>query len=176
METKQFTRKPFPVAAVQVTLQNIEEVAEWSNGTIEYRPTRMMGTTTDLPVIRLKGQGEGNRGKDFEAALGFWVVELKGSFRSYKPAVFEATFDEILPPTVEVVIDRKPVSDECDGSQCQSDTDEESTPGLLQISKGFNALTSNSGSDNYDGVVDAQEQVSKNCVPITSGTHVYEAN
>lgn len=91
METKQYTRKPFPVSAVQVTLQNIEEVAQWCNGTIEYRPTKMMGTITDLPVIRLKGLGD----KDFEAALGFWVVELKGSFRSYKPAAFEGTFDEL---------------------------------------------------------------------------------
>lgn len=102
METKQYTRKPFPVAAVQVTLQNIEEVAEWCKGTIEQVPTKMMGTTTDLPVIRLKGQGE-NRGKDFVAALGCWVVELKGSFRSYKPAQFEASFEELTPWETEVV-------------------------------------------------------------------------
>lgn len=119
MELKQYTRKPFPVAAVQVTLQNIDQVAEWCKGTIEQRPTKMMGTETLLPIIRLKGQGD-NRGKDFEAALGCWVVELKGSFRSYKPAQFDASFDEILPPTVEVLIDRKIV------------TDEEGTPELPQ--------------------------------------------
>lgn len=96
MELQEATRKPFPVKAVQVTLQNIEEVAAWCKGTIELRPTKMMGTTTDLPVILISGQGE-NRNKVFEAALGYWVVELNQSFRSYKPLQFEATFD-ILPP------------------------------------------------------------------------------
>lgn len=103
MDTKQYTRKPFPVSAVQITLQNIEEVAKWCGGTIEQRPTKMLGTTTDLPIIRLKGA----RDKDFEAFLGCWIVELNGSFRGYKPIQFDATFDEILPPTVEVAIDRK---------------------------------------------------------------------
>lgn len=96
MEIKQFTRKPFPVNAIQVTLQNVDDVAKWSGGTVELRPTKMMGTYTDLPVILLQGQGE-NRGKDFEAALGCWIVELKGSFRSYKPQQFEASFDEFIP-------------------------------------------------------------------------------
>lgn len=124
MDTKQYTRKPFPVSAVQVTLQNIEEVAEWCKGEIEYRDTKMMGTVTPLPVIKLKGQGD-NRGKDFEAALGCWVVELKGSFRSYKPAQFEASFDELHPPTVEVLIDNK------------LDAEEDGSSGLLQIAEEF---------------------------------------
>lgn len=95
MDIKQFTRKPFPVNAVQVTLQNVDEVAQWCGGDVALRPTKMMGTYTDLPVILLKGQGE-NRGKDFEAALGCWIVELKGSFRSYKPQQFESSFDEYV--------------------------------------------------------------------------------
>lgn len=95
MELQEATRKPFPVKVVQVTLQNIEEVAAWCGGTIEQRPTKMMGTTTDLPVILISGQGE-SRNKVFEAALGCWIVELNQSFRSYKPLQFDATFD-ILP-------------------------------------------------------------------------------
>jgi hypothetical protein len=93
MNIKQFTRKPFPVNAVQVGLDNVHELADWCGGKVEMKATKMMGTTTDLPVIILEGQGE-NRGKIFEAALGCWVVELKGSFRVYKPAQFEASFDE----------------------------------------------------------------------------------
>lgn len=124
MDTKQYTRKPFPVSAVQVTLQNIQEVAEWCKGEIEYRDTKMMGTVTPLPVIKLKGQGD-NRGKDFEAALGCWVVELKGSFRSYKPAQFEASFDEIVQNGASILVD-VPKADA-----------EEGTPELLQIAEEF---------------------------------------
>lgn len=111
MDTKQYTRKPFPVSAVQVTLQNIEKVTEWCKGTIEYRPTKMLGTTTDLPVIKLKGQDNNSgRVRDTEATLGCYIVELRGSFRVYKPIQFEATFDEMDPPVWdEEVQNRKPI-------------------------------------------------------------------
>lgn len=109
MEIKQYTRKPFPVNAVQVSLQNVDEVAEWAGGTVSLRPTKMMGTYTDLPVIILKGQGE-NRGKEFEAPLGCWIVELNGSFRSYKPQQFDATFDEYIES--EPRADATPTEDE----------------------------------------------------------------
>lgn len=99
METKLFTRKPFAVNAVQVTLQNIQEVAEWCNGTIEYRQTKMMNTTIDLPFIVLKGLSN-TRGQDPEAAFGHWVVELKGKFRTYKPQQFDSTFEEVVSPTL----------------------------------------------------------------------------
>lgn len=105
METKLATRKSFPVTVVQVTLQNIEEVAEWCKGTIEQVPTRMLGTMTDLPVIRIKGMGE-HKNKVFSASLGCWIVELNGSFRSYKPVQFEASFNllNVPQPDVEVVV------------------------------------------------------------------------
>lgn len=119
MDIKQFTRKPFPVSAVQVTLQNVEQIAEWCKGTVVMRSTKMMGTFTDLPVIVLPGQGD-SRGRDVEAALGCWIVELKGSFRCYKPAQFEASFDEYVQetntdgvieiPTVEFVNDESLIS------------------------------------------------------------------
>jgi hypothetical protein len=92
MELRKYTRKPFAVNAVQVSLQNIDQVAEWCRGTIEQVPTKMLGTETLLPVIRLRGQGN-DRGKEQVATLGCFVVENKGSFRSYKPAQFEASFD-----------------------------------------------------------------------------------
>lgn len=92
MKIQNATRKPFGVKAVQVNLDNIEEVAEWCKGTIVQVPVKMMGTTTDLPAIRIKGQGD-NRTQDFVASLGCWIVELKGGYRSYKPATFSASFD-----------------------------------------------------------------------------------
>lgn len=93
MDIKEYTRKTFPVNAVQVTLENIEQVADWCKGAIEQVETKMLGTVAMLPVIKLKGQGE-NRGKDFVATLGCYVVEFKGSFRVYKPVQFDASFEE----------------------------------------------------------------------------------
>jgi hypothetical protein len=95
MDTQEAIRKSFPVKVVQVTLQNIEEVAEWCGGTIAQRPTRMLGTETLLPVIQLKTQ-VGGREREFDATLGSWVVELNGSFRAYKHTQFMSSFD-LLP-------------------------------------------------------------------------------
>jgi hypothetical protein len=102
MEIQKATRKPFPVEVVQVTLQNIEEVAVWCNGTIEQRATRLLGTTTDLPVIVIDSHSDRR-----EAALGSWIVNLKGSFRTYNSSAFDSTFD-ILPAEKTVIDENKP--------------------------------------------------------------------
>ena len=94
LQIKQAVRKPFPIQFEQVTLENIHEVAAWCKGTVEMRPQRMLGTPVELPVIKIKGQGD-QRNKFFDATLGCYVVELKGSFRVYKPAQFEASFDVV---------------------------------------------------------------------------------
>lgn len=94
LEIKEAVRKPFPIRYEQVTLENIEEVAAWCKGTVEKREQRMLGTTVSLPVIKVRGQGD-QRNKFFDAALGCYVVELKGSFRVYKPQQFEASFDVV---------------------------------------------------------------------------------
>lgn len=91
MKTDKFERISFTVNAVQVTLENHLEVAEWCKGTVTQRATRILGADAMLPVILIKGTGD-NRGKTFEAALNCWVVELRGSFRSYKPLQFDSAF------------------------------------------------------------------------------------
>lgn len=94
MLTEKYNRRPFPVEAVQVAFENIHDVAEWCKGTVVTQKTKMLGVEADVPAIRVPGQGE-SRGKDFIATLGCYIVELKGSFRVYKPAQFDATFVKI---------------------------------------------------------------------------------
>lgn len=97
LQIKQAVRKPFPINFEQVTLENIDEVAEWCKGTVEMREQRMLGTVIKLPVIKLKGQGD-QRNRVFDATLGCYIAEMKGSFRVYKPAQFESSFD-VVPDT-----------------------------------------------------------------------------
>jgi hypothetical protein len=101
LQTKKAVRKPFPINYVQVTLENIGEVATWCKGAVEKREQRMLGTTVELPVIKIKGQGD-QRNKTFDATLGCYVVEFKGSFRIYKPAQFDASFD-LVPDTEDLM-------------------------------------------------------------------------
>lgn len=93
MELTDFIRKSFTVKAVEVTFENTEEVAKWCGGKVVTVPAKILGAETELPAVRLLGQGD-NRGKEFTATLGCYVVELKGSFRVYKPAAFFSAFEQ----------------------------------------------------------------------------------
>jgi hypothetical protein len=88
---EKYDRKPFSVLAVQVTFENVNQVAEWCKGAVIKQKTKMLGVETEVPAIRVEGQGD-NRGKSFVATLGCYVVELKGSFRVYKPQQFDSSF------------------------------------------------------------------------------------
>jgi hypothetical protein len=92
MEIKKFNRKPFAVNAVEVTLENVHEVAAWCGGTVEMQSTRMMGTQAKLPVIKMSGP---SNAKDTVATLGCFIAELKGNFRVYKNALFFQVFDKV---------------------------------------------------------------------------------
>lgn len=93
LELNEYDRRPFTVIAVEVTLSNIEQVAEWCNGTLDTESTKLQGmnTTIDLPVIRLKGQGR-DKERTFTVMVGCYVVNHKGNFRMYKPTQFREMF------------------------------------------------------------------------------------
>lgn len=92
MELTEYARKTFTVKAVKVNFENIKEVAEWCGGALDTQTTKMLGTKTELPVIKVKGVGE-NRDKEFVATLGCYVVELNGSYRVYKEQRFFEFFE-----------------------------------------------------------------------------------
>lgn len=93
MQLTEFIRKSFTVEAVEVTFENYEQVAEWCKGTVDLQSTKMMGTETKLPVIKLAGTGE-LRGKEVTATLGCYVVKFKESFRVYKSTSFFTAFEK----------------------------------------------------------------------------------
>jgi hypothetical protein len=113
MQIETYDRKPFSVKAVQVNFENVYEVAEWCKGTVIKQKTKMLGVQTDVPAVKVEGQGD-NRGKSFIATLGCYVVELKGSFRVYKPAQFDSSFEK--PVEIEHLIkddkDESPIENE----------------------------------------------------------------
>src|SRR5688500_6098393 len=117
MQIEKYDRKPFSVDAVQVRFDNIAEIAEWCKGEIITQKTKMLGVETDVPAIRVAGQGD-NRGKYFVASLGCYVVELKGSFRVYKPAQFDASFER----AVEVeTLSSQEILEQCPNATFESD-------------------------------------------------------
>lgn len=103
MEIREFERRSFAVNAVEVDLNNVEEVAAWCKGEVTTEKVKMIGTETVLPCIKLKGQGD-KKDQTFTASLGHWVVELKGSFRVYKPQQFKQAFVEKRKPVTRGIV------------------------------------------------------------------------
>jgi len=91
MDIQLYTRRGFDVEATQITFENVEDVAKWSGGTVEKRPTKLMGTEAELPVVSLKGVGV-DHGNYYIGYLNCWVVKMNKTFRIYKPDQFKRTF------------------------------------------------------------------------------------
>lgn len=119
MDIEKYDRKPFSVMAVQVTFENVYDVAKWCKGTIVEQKTKMLGVDTAIPSIQVEGQGD-TRGKSFVATLGCYVVELKGSFRVYKPASFTSTFQKS--GDADVFVEHL-IEDDC--SECTNEAEHE---------------------------------------------------
>lgn len=106
LETTEYVRKVFTVRAVEVTFKNVEQIAAWCKGKVDSETTRLLGNDTELPVIKLQGQGE-DRGKELVARLGYFIVEAKGRFRVYKAPQFHATFEKAAEWDGDGVLDQK---------------------------------------------------------------------
>jgi hypothetical protein len=85
-----YQRNPFPVQAVQVTPQNMAELAEWCGGEVKYlRTTEYTAATTRIIEVPLRGS-KSDRGATAPAHVGDWITRLRDSvlFRVYRNKAF----------------------------------------------------------------------------------------
>lgn len=87
METQKFSRKSFPVEAVQVTRDNMEEVATWCKGKIEHTPT-------GAPFIRVDVHMPQSE-KQTKAFVKDWVLFAGRGFKVFTDGAFQKNFDPI---------------------------------------------------------------------------------
>lgn len=92
MEFTTFVRKPFVVEAVEVTEENIAEVAELI-GTLRQKEN---GT----PFIQVNRRLVPNL---FRVYIGFWVTQMGDNVRCYSRRVFTQQFVETTPEVDEWV-------------------------------------------------------------------------
>lgn len=95
--TKKFQRKPFEVEAVEVTTENIEEVAKWCRG--QLRKSAGPGGRNPRRYIKVNVKRPLDD-RQTMAYPGDWVVmaidqNVKG-FKVYTPKAFTQTFDELV--------------------------------------------------------------------------------
>jgi len=89
-----FTRKTFSVEAMQVTTENIYEIAEWCGGTIKDNGDGFVGDPQayiEVPVAMKNGI------KRDKAFYGDWVTRTERSFKAYRDEAFKIAFEQDAP-------------------------------------------------------------------------------
>lgn len=93
MKTEKYTRKRFDIEAVQVTAENILEVAEWCQGTINNvnahggkPPTMFIHVKVHHPLTE----------RQTKAYIGDWVLFAGKGFKCYTNRAFQDQFDKVL--------------------------------------------------------------------------------
>jgi hypothetical protein len=87
MDTSKFARKPFYVDAIQVTKENLEEVAKWCRGKIE--------TTDNGATFILIDVHRPLSPRQTQAFLGDWILQAGSGFKIYTPKAFEKSFEKV---------------------------------------------------------------------------------
>ena len=100
-----YTKKPIPIEARQITIENADELAAWSKSDIVRRPD---GSMTGMMVYTLEGTMTG--------AVGDYLIKgVRGEFYFCAKDIFEETYEDYAPPFdpwhIEVLSER----DDADG-------------------------------------------------------------
>lgn len=98
LEIRKFARKPLYVDAVEVTAENMAEVAEWCSGNI--RTLVRPGTTTEEKYIRVKVH-RALSDRQTKAFVGDRVLSTPTGFKVYPPRAFEKSFEKVETLTKE---------------------------------------------------------------------------
>lgn len=96
METKKYARMPFEVDAVQLTEENMDEVATWCGGTV------IEAKDDDKKHIKVEVVRAMND-KQTKAYIGDWVLKAGAGFKVYTAKAFDKGFTAVGNTADEVV-------------------------------------------------------------------------
>jgi hypothetical protein len=90
MQTKKYARKAFFVEAVQVTAENMDEVAQWAEGTIQEDPEQSGSGPVKFIEINVHRPLNDRQRK---AYVGDWVLSAGTGFKVYTNKAFLSSFE-----------------------------------------------------------------------------------
>jgi hypothetical protein len=104
LQIENYVRKPFAVKAVEVTPQNIYEVAQWCGGEVQKIRKGSAGVQKFIKIDVKRALNE----RQTEAHYGDWVLlpqneEPGATFKVYTPKAFVGTFDKQVDEMFEVL-------------------------------------------------------------------------
>jgi hypothetical protein len=104
MEPSKYQRKPFRVQAIQVTDENLSDLAEWCGGWVKLEEDGFdtFKSYVDVPIAKPAGRYRLQR---VRAYVGDWLVRLTEDnvFKIYKTRSFLEIFEEV--PSDEKLLD-----------------------------------------------------------------------
>lgn len=115
IETQKYARKPFNVDAVQVTLDNMEEVAKWCQGEVRTEPGQP--EADNVPYIHVRVHRPLNE-RQTKAYIGDWVLYAGTGYKVYTSKAFNNAFEvdpnalQELRTTSNVFKEEQPSADE----------------------------------------------------------------
>lgn len=95
LQIKKYTKKPYDVDGVQVTHENMGEVATWCEGEIQNESTSEDAKT----FIKVNVFNAAND-RQSQAFVGDWVLKSGNGFKVYTNKAFHNTFQEKTPAAV----------------------------------------------------------------------------
>lgn len=104
LQIKTYMRKPLSIQAVQLSAENISQVAAWCNGEIlTYSPVDELACAASIKVPVLQSGRFGGGTRDV-ATVGDWVLSSNKGFKVYTKKAFEQSFYEYIaenrPPSI----------------------------------------------------------------------------
>ncbi len=98
--TNKFSRKPFHVDAIQVTYENMEEVAIWCEGEVvaiekdETTAEKYIKVRVYRPITE----------RQTKAFVGDWVLYAGTGFKVYTSKAFEKSFEQVSEDSEEITL------------------------------------------------------------------------
>lgn len=90
-----YARKPFYIDAVQVTEENIKEVAEWCMGDV--MQTKTPHEDVASPFIKVRVHRPLNQ-RQTQAFVGDWVLYANKGYKVYTQSAFDKNFEPSVNP------------------------------------------------------------------------------
>lgn len=100
VQPTKYVRKAFAVEAVEVTRDNVEEVAEWCGGEVKTSPGK--GGRRQQQFVKVPVKNPLND-RQTRAYPGDWVLSAGAGFKVYTQKAFSASFEEQSDRMFEVV-------------------------------------------------------------------------
>lgn len=91
VQTKRFQRKPFYVEAIQVTEENMAEVAEWCGGPIKHTRPKSSENVEPAPYIQVPVISPKSV-RQTRGYVGDWVLKAGEGFKVYADKSFKQSF------------------------------------------------------------------------------------